>query len=201
MDAPKPIADAIWTGIGICLLVLICLVFILVLVDMFLERFSHEESTPTGATKVLYENELDITLEIQWTDVRNIDVLSKLINYSNEYRVTKDGIKVKVPDVAYTQYIEKSGHEISQWHRHLAKIRVNKVTLVEMETISTLQIGKRISKRLGRETYNKVVIEYEITNMDEVERGIAEDKQREQAKDQTKELLQQFVVPTKGDHQ
>lgn len=195
MEAPKPIADAIWAGIGIILVVFICLVVILTLID----RFTHDESAPTGATKVLYENDLDITLEVQWTDVRNIDVLSKLINYPNEYRVTKDGIKVTVPDVAYTQYIEKSGHEVNQWYRHLAKIRVDRVTLVEMETISTLQIGKRISKRLERETYNKVVIEYEITNMDEVVQGIAEDKQREHAKDQTKELLQQFVTPTKGE--
>lgn len=199
MDTPKPIADVIWTSIGICLLIIVCALFILALIGELIDRFSYEESTPTGAAKVLYENDLDITLEVQWTDVRNIDVLSKLINYPNEYRVTKDGIKVKVPDVAYTQYIEKSGHEVSQWYRHLARIRVDRVTLVEMEEILTLQIGKRISKRLGRETYNKVVIEYEITNMDEVVQGIAEEQQREQAKDQTKELLQQFVVPTKGE--
>lgn len=133
MDAPKPIADAIWTGIGVCLLVIVCLGVILVLFDAFLERFTHDESTPTGATRVLYENDLDITLEVQWTDIRNIDVLSKLINYSTNYRVTKDGIRVNVPDVAYTRYIEKSGHEVDQRYRHLAKIRVDKVTLVEME--------------------------------------------------------------------
>ena len=199
MEAPKPIAEAIWTGVGIFLVVVLCIMLILALIEELIDRFTHEESAPTGATKVLYENDLDITLEVQWTDVRNINVLSKLINYPNKYRVTKDGIKVTVPDVAYTQYIEKSGHEVNQWYRHLAKIRVDRVTLVEMETISTLQIGKRISKRLERETYNKVVIEYEITNMDEVVRGIVEDKQREQAEDQTKELLQQFVVPTKGE--
>lgn len=193
------------TALGISIIIIfvvfVCTLLIFTLCEEFIDRFTYEESAPTGATKVLYENDLDITLEVQWTDVRNIDVLSKLINYPNEYRVTKDGIKVKVPDVAYTQYVEKSGHEISQWHRHLARIRVDKVTLVEMEEISTLQIGKRISKRLGRETYNKVVIEYEITNMDEVVQGIHEELQREQAKDQTKELLQQFVVPTKGEEQ
>lgn len=56
-----------------------------------------------------------------------------------------------------------------------------------------------MSKCIGRHRYNKVVINYEVTNIVEVEQGIAEDKQRKQSKDLTKELLQQFVVPTKGD--
>ena len=79
------------------------------------------------------------------------------------------------------------------------KIRIDSTTLVEMEDVTTLQIGKQISKCIGRHRYNKVVINYEVTNVAEVEQGITEDKQRKQSKDLTKELLQQFVVPTKGD--
>lgn len=176
---------------------------ILLLREIILDEYTHVKSTPTGSTKVLYENDLDIVLELQvrglWTDIRNVDTLYKLINFPNKYRVTKDGVTVEVPDVAYTGYIEKSGYSVYQDYRRLANIRIDSITLVEMEDVTTLQIGKRISKCLERNRYNRVVIEYEITNVSEVEQGIAEDKQRERAKDQTKELLQQFVVPTKGE--
>ena len=42
-------------------------------------------------------------------------------------------------------------------------------------------------------------IAYEITNMDEVKQHMSEDERQEQVKTQTKEELQQFVTPTKGD--
>ena len=45
----------------------------------------------------------------------------------------------------------------------------------------------------------QIVVEYEITNMDEVKRHMSEDERQEQTKTQTKEELQQFVTPTKGD--
>ena len=203
MDAPKPIADVIWTSVVIGLVVVVCIMLILALIEESIERFSHEESTPTGATKVLYKNDLDIVLELQvrgsWTDIRNVDTLYKLINFPNKYRVTKDGVTVEVPDVAYTGYIEKFEYSVYQDYRHLAKIRIDSITLEEMEDVTTLQIGKRFSKCIGRHRYNRVVINYEVTNVAEVEKGIAEEQQREQAKDQTKELLQQFVVPTKGE--
>ena len=187
----------------VCFVIIVSLFSIFILIEEFIDRFSHEESTPTGATKVLYKNDLDIVLELQksrlWTDIRNIDTLSGIFNYPNKYRVTKEGVAVEVPDVAYTAYVEKSRYDVYQDYRHLAKIHIDSITLVEMEDVTILQIGKRISKCIGRHRYNKVVINYEVTNIAEVEQGIAEDKQRKQAKDQTKELLQQFVVLTKGE--
>lgn len=197
-------ASSVYGPIGwICFVLLGAAAIILLLREIILDEYTHLESTPTGATKLLYTNDLDIVLELRvrglWTDIRNVDTLYKLINFPNEYRVTKDGVTVKVPDVAYTGYIEKSDYDVYQDYRHLAKIRIDSITLEEMEDVTTLQIGKRFSKCIERNRYNRVVIEYEITNVSEVEQGIAEAKQREKAKDQTKELLQQFVVPTKGE--
>lgn len=203
MGTSNPGYYTLGISIMVCFVIIVSLFSIFILIEEFIERFSHEESTPTGATKVLYKNDLDIVLEVQkggtWTDIRNIDTLSGIFNYPNKYRVTKDGVDVKVPDVAYTAYIEKSGVNIPQDYRRLAKIRIDSITLVEMEDVTTLQLGKRISKCIGRHRHNKVVINYEVTNVAEVEQGITEDKQRKQSKDQTKELLQQFVVPTKGE--
>ena len=203
MGTSNPGYYTLGISIMVCFVIIVSVFSILILIEEFIDRFSHEESTPTGATKVLYKNDLDIVLEVQkggtWTDIRNIDTLSGIFNYPNKYRVTKDGVVVEVPDVAYTAYIEKSGVNIYQDYRRLAKIRIDSITLVEMEDVTTLQIGKRISKCIGRHRYNKVVINYEVTNVAEVEQGITEDKQRKQSKDQTKELLQQFVVPTKGE--
>ena len=149
-------------SIMVCFVIIVSVFNILILIEEFIDRFSHEESTPTGATKVLYKNDLDIVLEVQkggiWTDIRNINTLSGIFNYPNKYRVTKDGISVEVPDAAYTAYVEKSGVDVYQDYRRLAKIRIDSITLVEMESVTTLQIGKRISKCIGRHRYNKVVI-------------------------------------------
>lgn len=203
MGTSNPGYYTLGISIMVCFVIIVSLFSIFILIEEFIDRFSHEESTPTGATKVLYKNDLDIVLEVQkggtWIDIRNIDTLSGIFNYPNKYRVTKDGVAVKVPDVVYTAYIEKSGVNIYQDYRRLAKIRIDSITLVEMEDVTTLQIGRRISKCIGRHCYNKVVINYEVTNVAEVEQGITEDKQRKQSKDQTKELLQQFVVLTKGE--
>ena len=203
MGTLQPASSACGTIGWMCFVTLGTAAIILILREIILDQYTHVESTPTGATKVLYKNDLDIVLELQvrglWTDIRNVDTLYKLINFPNKYRVTKDGVTVEVPDVASTGYIEKSGYSVYQDYRHLANIRIDSITLVEMEDVTTLQIGKRISRCLERNIYNEVVITYEVTNVAEVEQGIAAAKQLEQAKDQTKELLQQFVVPTKGE--
>ena len=41
--------------------------------------------------------------------------------------------------------------------------------------------------------------EYEVTNVDEIKQHLSEDEQRDQKKAQTKEQLQQFITPPKGD--
>ena len=48
-------------------------------------------------------------------------------------------------------------------------------------------------------TTNKLVVEYEVTNPDEVRQQIQERTQQTQTKEQVKEQLQQLVTPTKGD--
>ena len=48
---------------------------------------------------------------------------------------------------------------------------------------------------LRQNTNNKVVVEYEVTNADEVKQHLSEDEQRDQKKAQTKEQLQQFITP------
>ena len=203
MGTLQPVSSFYGTIGWVCFALLGAAAIILILREMILDEYTHVESTPTGSTKVLYKNDLDIVLLLYtgglWVNIQNVDTLFRLINYPNKYRVFKDGVAVEVPDVEHTEYIEKSGYSVYQDYRRLANIRIDSITLVEMEDVTTLQIGKRISKCLERNIYNKVVVEYEVTNVTEVEQGILEDKQRERAKDQTKDLLQQFVVPTKGD--
>lgn len=125
MGTSNPGYYTLGISIMVCFVIIVSLFSIFILIEEFIDRFSHEESTPTGATKVLYKNDLDIVLELQkggiWTDIRNIDTLSGIFNYPNKYRVTKDGVVVEVPDVAYTAYIEKSGVNIYQDYRRLAK--------------------------------------------------------------------------------
>ena len=203
MGTLQPVSSFYGTIGWVCFALLGAAAIILILREMILDEYTHVESTPTGSTKVLYKNDLDIVLLLYtgglWVNIQNVDTLFRLINYPNKYRVFKDGVTVEVPDVEHTEYIEKSGYSVYQDYRRLANIRIDSITLVEMEDVTTLQIGKRISKCLERNIYNKVVVEYEVTNVTEVEQGILEDKQRKRAKDQTKEELQQFVTPTKGE--
>ena len=203
MGTLQPVSSFYGTIGWVCFALLGAAAIILMLREMILDEYTHVESTPTGSTKVLYENDLDIVLLLYtgglWVNIQNVDTLFRLINYPNKYRVFKDGVAVEVPNVEHTEYIEKSGYSVYQDYRRLANIRIDSITLVEMEDVTTLQIGKRISKCLERNIYNKVVVEYEVTNVTEVEQGILEDKQRKRAKDQTKEELQQFVTPTKGE--
>lgn len=52
---------------------------------------------------------------------------------------------------------------------------------------------------LEQRTTDKVVVEYEVTNRNEIQQHSDEDAKREQTKAQTKEQLQQFITPPKGD--
>jgi len=155
---------------------------------------------PTGAETVLYENDKDIALEKEtdagWKNVSTIATADELIT-NQPFRVAKNGETIDVPSVADIEYTEVSGIELPDAYYNIAKVRVTKVTLVERVHKETLLVDS--NHVLNQWTDNKIVVEYEITNMDEVKQHMSEDERQEQVKTQTKEQLQQFVTPTKGE--
>lgn len=90
-----------------------------------------------------------------------------------------------------------NGIELPDAYYTITNVRVVKVTLIERVHKETLLVDA--NHVLQQRTDNKIVVEYEITNMDEVKQHMSEDERQEQVKTQTKEELQQFVTPTKGD--
>lgn len=155
---------------------------------------------PTGAETVLYENDKDIALEKEtdagWKNVSVIATADELIT-NQPFRVTKNGETFDVPSVADIEYVDVNGVELPDAYYTIAKVRVTKVTLVERVHKETLLVD--FNHVLKQWTDNKIVVEYEITNMDEVKQHMTEDERQEQTKTQTKEELQQFVTPTKGE--
>lgn len=155
---------------------------------------------PTGAETILYENDKDIALEKEtdtgWKNVSTIATADELIT-NQPFRVAKNGETIDVPSVADIDYTEVSGIELPKAYYNIAKVRVTKVTLIERVHKETLLVDS--NHVLNQWTDNKIVVEYEITNMDEVKQHMSEDERQEQVKTQTKEELQQFVTPTKGD--
>lgn len=165
-----------------------------------LEYATEFKTEPTGAETVLYENNKNITLEKEtdtgWKNVLTITTADELIT-NQPFRVAKNGETMDIPSVGDTEYTEVNGIELLDAYRTTTNIRVTKVTLVERAYREVLRVDS--SRIVHQWTDNKIVVEYEITNMDEVKQHMAEDKQKEQTKTQTKEELQQFVTPTKGD--
>lgn len=154
----------------------------------------------TGAEKILYENDKDIALEKEtdagWKNVSTIATADKLIT-NQPFRVAKNGETIDVPSVADIEYTEVNGIELPDAYYTITNVRVVKVTLIERVHKETLLVDA--NHVLQQWTDNKIVVEYEITNMDEVKQHMSEDERQEQVKTQTKEELQQFVMPTKGD--
>lgn len=155
---------------------------------------------PTGAETVLYENDKDIALEKEtdagWKNVSTIATAEELIT-NQPFRVAKNGETIDVPSVADIEYTEVNDIELPDTYYTIAKVRVVKVTLIERVHKETLLVDA--NHVLQQWTDNKIVVEYEITNMDEVKQHMSEDERQEQVKTQTKEELQQFVTPTKGE--
>lgn len=154
----------------------------------------------TGAETVLYENDKDIALEKEtdagWKNVSTIATAEELIT-NQPFRVAKNGETIDIPSVGDTKYTEVNDIELPDAYYTVAKVRVVKVTLIERVHKETLLVDA--NHVLRQWTDNKIVVEYEITNMDEVKRHMSEDERQEQTKTQTKEELQQFVTPTKGE--
>lgn len=154
----------------------------------------------TGAETVLYENDKDIALEKEtdagWKNVSTIATAEELIT-NQPFRVAKNGETIDIPSVGDTKYTEVNDIELPDAYYTVAKVRVVKVTLIERVHKETLLVDA--NHVLRQWTDNKIVVEYEITNMDEVKQHMSEDERQEQVKTQTKEELQQFVTPTKGE--
>ena len=155
---------------------------------------------PTGAETVLYENDKDIALEKEtdagWKNISTITTAEELIT-NQPFRVAKTGETIDVPSVADIEYTEVNGIELPDAYYTITNVRVVKVTLIERVHKETLLVDA--NHVLQQWTDNKIVVEYEITNMDEVKQHMSEDERQEQVKTQTKEQLQQFVTPTKGE--
>jgi len=161
---------------------------------------SNAETKPTGAKTVLYKNDLDIALEMKvnqwWVDVRDATTLDALKD-NTRFRVRKGDDLVYVHDVSQTEFIETTGLGDTFWLNHVepeysefVNIRINNVTLVELEKTESLRFG-RFEKVITRETTNKMIVEYKVTSVDEYMRRMR------LRKDNT-ELLKQFITPTKG---
>lgn len=153
---------------------------------------------PTGVETIIYENDKGVTVQKDtpygWTDISTIEDESALV-YGHKFRVTKDGEYVDIPSTD-VDFVETSGLSTGGY-KSIAKVRVTKVKLVERLHKEVLLANPNYVLR--QNTSNKVVVEYEVTNADEVRQHLSEDEQREQKKAQTKEQLQQFITPPKGD--
>ena len=131
-----------------------------------------------------------------WKNVSTIATADELIT-NQPFRVAKNGETIDVPSVADIEYTEVNGIELPDAYHTITNVRVVKVTLIERVHKETLLVDA--NHVLQQWTDNKIVVEYEITNMDEVKQHMSEDERQEQVKTQTKEELQQFVTPTKGE--
>ena len=156
---------------------------------------------PSGAISVLYENNKGITVEKNtnegWKSLADIDTMYALNMAKSDYRVAKDDTTMQVPNVKEVELVEINGFEPDTGYYGFAKIRIVKVTLVEMEHKQTLAVDR--DHIVQQWTTNKLVVEYEVTNPDEVRQQIQERTQQTQTKEQVKEQLQQLVTPTKGE--
>ena len=175
----------------LCGLLLVLTILIIYVVLDFL--IGTDETKVTGE-KVLYENNLGITLsKVRYTDwmvMSDIRKVWELTSGYDVYYVMKGNASVRVPDVTHTEYVETTGYDPGNSWSHETKIRVTKATLIEEEHTNVWRIGDKC-KIMGSRTTNKMVIEYEITNKDEIERLKLE-------KQQNTETLQQFIT-MKGD--
>lgn len=170
-------------------------------IPILLVLLSYAETKPTGAKKVLYTNDLDIELQMKvnqwWVDVKYATTLDALQD-NTRFRVVKGDDIVYIDDVAQTEFIETTGLDSTFWLNHVepeysefVNIRINKATIVEVEKTESLRFG-RFEQVIGREITTKMVLEYAVVSIDEYLRHIRLHKDN-------KELLKQFVTPTKGD--
>ena len=180
--------------------VVIGFIFISILVTISLTLIGYfddvwESTGPTGATAIIYENNKGAVVEKNtsrgWMDISRIHSLDTLFSSPNtlsdtDFRVSKNGEFVDIQSKFGVTYVEKSGLKVNAACHHLVQFNITKVTIVEMESKRGLRSKGVVRKLLGQSIGNRIVVEYEITNIDDVN-----------SQTTTKEMLQQLVTPTK----
>lgn len=182
--------------IAIGLVLLSAFVIMVILAIVFRTYVYWRGVTPTGATSVLYEYDTSTSKLMTdprvsvlkekphaYVDVAIINTLKQLKRGRDEYRVSVGGTSERITDVYNVEYVATNNAPINSMTRDLANILVTKVSLVEVRVNGLL-----------RWTLKNLVIEYEITNVDDLKRIIQTEKQ-------TNEQLHQLLTPTKGDRQ
>lgn len=180
--------------IAIGLVLLSAFVIMVILAIVFRTYVYWRGVTPTGATSVLYEYDTSTSKLMTdprvsvlkekphaYVDVAIINTLKQLKRGRDEYRVSVGGTSERITDVYNVEYVATNNAPINSMTRDLANIRVTKVSLVEVRVNGLL-----------RWTLKNLVIEYEITNVDDLKRIIQTEKQ-------TNERLHQLLTPTKGE--
>lgn len=186
--------------------VLLCMMGALIVTIVYLILEGHDAEPRrttelTGAEAVIYENDKSVVVEKNtnrgWMDISRIQSLGTLFSSPTnladaKFRVSKNGEVVDIRADFGIVYVSKSGMVVNESSYHLAKFNVTKITVVEME--SKLEAVSRgvVRKLLGHSIGNQIIVEYEITNEEDLARDMV-------VKAQTKEMLQQLVTPTKGD--
>lgn len=138
--------------------------------------------------RVLYENDKGITVEIagyrgeklEWADITTITEFKKLPSmYAKNYRVSKGYDTLFIDGVSFTETHSVSG-DIPKGLEDNATIKITKVTLVS-ENVS-FRDGTNTDIIRSSGDIQRIHIEYEVTNMDEL-----------QATDQNRQDLKQLI--------
>jgi hypothetical protein len=181
--------------VGAIGLVLLSAFVIMVIASIIFRTYVYWRGvTPTGAVSVLCEYNSEVSKDCTdpcvsvlketpnaYVNVATINTLKRLTRGRDEYRVSVGGTSKYIPDVYKVEYVATNSAPINSMTRDLATIRVTKVSLVEVRVNGLL-----------RWTLKNLVIEYEITNVDDLKRIIQTEKQ-------TNERLHQLLTPTKGE--
>ena len=179
---------------AVCLVLLVTFVIMVILTIAFRTYVYWKGVTPTGATSVLYEYDTGTSKLMTdplvsvlkerpraYVNVATINTLKQLKHGRDEYRVSVSGTSERIASVYNVEYVATNSAPINSMTRDLVNIRVTKVSLVEVRVNGLLSW-----------TLKNLVIEYEITNVDDLKRVIRAEKQ-------TNEQLHQLLTPTKGE--
>ena len=187
--------------------VVLCIMGALIVITVYLiledaDAEPRRTTELTGAEAVIYENDKSVVVEKNtnrgWMDISRIQSLGTLFSSPTnladaKFRVSKNGEVVDIRADFGVVYVSKSGMVVNESSYHLAKFNVTKITVVEME--SKLEAVSRgvVRRLLDHSIGNQIIVEYEITNEEDLARDMV-------AKAQTKEMLQQLVTLMKGDN-
>ena len=179
---------------AVCLILLVAFVIMVILTIVFRTYVYWRGVTLTGATSVLYEYDTGTSKLMTdprvsvlkerpraYVNVATINTLKQLKRGRDEYRVSVGGTSERITGVYNVEYIATNSAPINSMTQDLVNIRVIKVSLVEVRVNGLLSW-----------TLKNLVIEYEITNVNDLKRVIRVEKQ-------TNEQLHQLLTPTKGE--